>query len=230
MGYIKKWMIVLFLCSGLTISLNAYEWDKGFKKFTLGMTIGEVEAILLEYKPDMKAPSEYFTRNHYFINDDHPRERKLYVNNDDVLIEQTSDPKRDYVEGQVTLKKVFAYKIGLKPMLDGTKVYSEVDKWTPGFFKPHPVYHYRYFPVQKINPLLEFIELTFYDGRLFRIVVKIQGSGEEFGFSSNNFRFVYVHKTLSRRYKHYLLKIKNKVETLFKEEKEVMELSNDPLE
>ncbi len=226
MGYIKKGILVLLLCSGLMISLNAYEWDKGFKKLTLGMTISEVEAVLLEYKSDLKAPSEYFSRNHYFINYDHPRTRKLYVNNNDVLIEQTSDPKRNYVEGQVILKKVFGYKIGLKPMLDGTKVYSEVDKWTPGFFKPRPVYHYRYFPVQKINPLLEFIELTFYDGRLFRMVVKTHRADQELSLSPRIFHLKYVHKTLNRRYKNYLRKVKNEVETLFMKKEEVIELGS----
>ncbi len=228
MGNIKKWMIVL-LCLGLTISLNAYEWDKGFEKLTLGMTIVEVEAVLLEYKPNLKAPTEYFSQNHYFKEHNHPRMKKLYVNDNDVLIKQTSDPKRNYVEGEVTLKRVFAYKIGLKPMLDGTKIYSEVDKWTPGFFKPRPVYHYRYFPVRKINPLLESIELTFYDERLFRIVVQVQGSDKEISLSPRAFQLKYVHKTLYRKYKDYLTKVKNRVYTLFVEEKEVIELAKESL-
>ncbi|GMT49730.1 MAG: hypothetical protein IEMM0008_1269 [bacterium] len=229
MGDIKKWIIVLLLCLSWTISLNAYEWDKGFKKFTLGMTISEVEAILLEYKPDLKAAPEYFSRNYYFVRHDHPRMKKLYVNNNDVLIEQTSDPKRNYVEGQVILKKVFGYKIGLKPMLDGTKVFSDVDKWTPGFFKPRPVYHYRYFPVQKINPLLESIELTFYDERLFRIVVKVKKTDKKISMSPRVFHLKYIHETLNRKYESYLQKVKRKVEYLFMLEMEEIEFAIESL-
>ncbi len=96
-----------------------------------------------------------------------------YHSDSDVQITQNLSTNQEIINGKVQLKKVFGYKLGLNTSLNNTKVFSDTDVSKSEVYSPRPVYHYRNFPVKKINSLIEFAELTFYNDDLFKVLYKL---------------------------------------------------------
>ncbi|MDH5681679.1 MAG: hypothetical protein OEZ36_08830, partial [Spirochaetota bacterium] len=192
MTYIKKLslMIPVLMTVFIVSELYSREWNKGVEAFNLGMTISEVESVLLKYHGDFKQADNYHSKNYYFITVKNIRDNPFYHNDSNFKLSQTSNRGRKYVEGRVILKKIFGYKLGRVSWMDNSKAFSKSTSGKKLPVRLRMIYRYRQYPVKKLNTLLESVEFGFYDRRLYRISYDINLSSEELIYliTKNNLR------------------------------------------
>ncbi len=175
----RTYLLALVIVLLIQVSGYAYEWDKGIESFTLGMTIEEIDNVLYRSHPSMKGVNAHNCVNFYFINGQYYKDDVLYANDADLHITQTSDSVKKYAEGKVILKKIFGYKLGKSKWMNGNIVYGGnngvlLKSKNRKDYYPQMTYHYRFFPVHKINSLVDSVELSFYDDRLIRVLYETE--------------------------------------------------------
>ena len=192
MAFIKKGIFVFLVLMGILsgLTLHSREWNRGVEAFSLGMTIAEVESVLLKYHRDFKQSDNYHSQNNYFIAVKDIRDNPFYHNDSNFTISQTSNRGRKYVEGMVVLKKIFGYKLGRLSWMDNSKTFSKGLSSRKVPLSLRMIYRYRQYPVKKLNTLLESAEFGFFDRRLYRISYEINLSSEELIYliTKNNLR------------------------------------------
>ncbi|MDH4129467.1 MAG: hypothetical protein OEV44_11965 [Spirochaetota bacterium] len=170
-------IICMFVSSGIE-HLYSFKWDVGLKAISLNMTIKEVEEFLYKYRKNLKSLSDYNSINYYFLEEKgNLNSQYLYYNDsqkeNDIQVSQINESNL-----KVALKKVFGIKIGSLQWLDGSKV--SADSSLPYIFQI--VYHYHFIPLAKINSLLESVEFSFYNERLFKVLYLIKVTSKEYRY------------------------------------------------